>query len=119
VNEKLVEEALDRLRSLRDGAKEPWEKAAVDLFLGLVSREGMDSLYALGPVLSSQWDFSGGVPGVIGRKMTLRETSDLLALLESAEADRRAKVAEILGKVLTVVKIVAEELLKIALGRAT
>lgn len=115
MNDQLVAAALERLRGLRDQVDEPWEKAAVDLFLGLVSREGVEALYALGPVLASQWDFSKGVPGALGGKMTLRESSDLLALLESAEADRREKVSAVLSKVLAVARMVAEELLKIAL----
>jgi hypothetical protein len=113
VNEKLVEEALARLTGLRNEAKEPWERAVVDAGLSVLARGGTEAVNQLVSLVERK-----DAAQLIAISLPLRESSDILAALQNGEADRVGRTKELLEKVWAVAKIVAEELLKIALGSA-
>lgn len=116
MNEKsveLVNQAVGRLLGLRNDVGEPWEKAVVDAGLSVLARGGTEAVQQLVSMIERK-----DAVQLISIGLPLRESSDLLAALQNGEADRVKRTRELLEKVWAMAKIVAEELLKIALGSA-
>lgn len=103
------DQALAPLLALRDQVTEGWERTLLDISLRALRDGGTDALRALDGLLQ---------PGtnVMPASLSLRDASDLLALLQTKEADRLDRSRDILRRVVAVAEMVAEELLKIALG---
>lgn len=113
MNEQLVAAALDRLQGLRDQVDEPWEKAVVDVGLAVLARGGTEAVQQLVGLVERR-----DAAQLISISLPLRESSDLLVALQNGEADRVKRTRELLEKVWVVAKMVAEELLRIALKGA-
>jgi len=110
---ELVNQAVSRLRSLRNEASEPWEKAVIDAGLSVLARGGTEAVQQLVSMIERKDSAQ-----LISTGLPLRESSDLLVALQNGEADRVKRTKELLEKVWAMAKIVAEDLLKIALGSA-
>jgi len=101
-----AEQALADLRG--HPVREPWERTVSEVALSVLARGGV-----LG--LSQVLDAPGGLMDP-GSALTSREMSDLLAVLEGAEADRLVRSRELLKEILAFALKAAGELLKAALG---
>jgi hypothetical protein len=88
--------------------REPWERTVVDVAVSVLTREGIRGLGMLAVTPEKLHD-----PGTL---LTLREMSELMSVLENAEADRVERTHEILREILAFAMKAAEELLKAALG---
>ena len=86
--------------------REPWERIVADVGVSVLAREGLDGL-------SKVVDAPGGVDPTL---LSPREMSEILVVLENAEADRLERSREILREVLAFALKAAGELLKAALG---
>ena len=88
--------------------REPWERTVANLAVSILARDGIQGLSRVVDAPGSLTD-----PGV---KLTTREMSELVSVLENAEADRLVRSREILKEILTFALKAADELLKAALG---
>jgi hypothetical protein len=88
----------------------PWERVVVSTGLAVLARSGVGGLSNVVEALGSTESLRGS------SELTTRELSDLLAMLENAEADRLERSRSILKALLDFAKKMAEELLKAALG---
>lgn len=110
---------LDRLRGLSQSSTDPWEISLVDIALRALRDGGIGAVRGIEEALAER---ASGKPSadrlrvLIGEKLSLRDASDFLAVLESGEADRLDRSREVIQKVLAVAASVADDLLKVALG---
>lgn len=86
----------------------PWERTVTEVAVSLLTREGLHGL-------CKAVDAPGGIldPSV---PLTPREMSELLVVMENAEADRLVRSRELLKEILAFAIKAAGELLKAALG---
>ena len=107
--------ALAPLLSLREQFPEGWDRSLVDIALRALRDHGPEGVRTLQTFVE---DALGGKARMdaVNRTLSLRDASDFLAVLQTREADRLDQTREVLRKVLSVAKAVAEELLKIVLG---
>ena len=105
-------EPLEKLYNLSRQAASPWEKALTDLAIRSLRDGGVEAVRGLEAVLEGK---ALGILGpdkvreMIETKLSLREASDLLAVLESGEADRLDRSRELLRKVVAVAKAVVAD----------
>lgn len=88
--------------------REPWERTVSDVAFSVMARGGIRGL-------SQVLEAPGGLMDP-GPTLTSREMSDLLTVLENAEADRLVRSRELLKEILAFALKAAEKLLKAALG---
>ena len=87
--------------------REPWERTVADVGVSILAREGLDGLSKV----------ANAPEGILDSTvLTPREMSELLVVLENAEADRLERSREILKEILSFALKAAGELLKAALG---
>jgi SpoU rRNA methylase family enzyme len=123
MDQQLVDAALARLRAIRDEVPEEWERIVVDLGISAISKEGLDAVSNLQTLLrmhgyGNEVLSLNDLTDQVGKKLSLRDASNLLAVLEANEANRLVRSQELLQKVWVVVVQVAGELLKLALKGA-
>lgn len=88
--------------------REPWERRVSDVGVSILTRSGIRGL-------SLVLEAPGGVTDP-NLSLTPREMSELVSVLENAEADRLVRTREILKEVLAFALKAGEDLLKAALG---
>lgn len=123
MDQQLVDAALARLRAIRDEVPEEWERIVVDLGISAISKEGLDAVSNLQTLLrmhgyGNEVLSLNDLTDQVGKKLSLRDASNLLAVLEANEANRLVRSQELLQKVWVVGVQVAGELLKLALKGA-
>lgn len=96
----------------------PWEGQVREVCLSTLSRNGTLGLLKLGQALNGIMVTPGvdHTGGLVAADLTLREASNLLAVLENAEADRLVRTRAIVQELLAFALQAAEALLKAALG---
>ena len=112
----VITKALEGLLSAKNSAGNPWEASVVSLSLSLISRKGTDGVAEL----QSFFEGLGSSPDsamvkLMATDLTLRESSDLLVVMQNREADRVAQTRDLLHRILLAAKSAAEILLKSAL----
>lgn len=118
-----AEQTLDRLKSLRDQLGTDWERTVLDTGLALIRAEGPGCVQEVIRLLTeltgdgkvSKDHSINALESKVVNTLSLREASDFLAVLEVKEADRLDRTRALLQQVLSVARIVADELLKIIL----
>jgi hypothetical protein len=114
---EIVSAALTQLKALREGVKEPWEKAVFDVGLSLLTRYGVETVKVLEETLGVRSRCSPEeLSQMIAVGLPIRESSNLLAALQNGEADRVKRSRELLQKVMAVVVEMTNAILKIALA---
>jgi hypothetical protein len=110
---------LDRLYDLSHQASSLWEQTLADIALRALRDGGVETVRAIESIIKGKASGSldpAKIRELVETRLSLRDASDFLALLESEEADRLERSRELLQKLIAVATTVAEELLKIALG---
>ncbi len=109
--------ALAQLQAVRDNAKKDWEKSLVDITINFASREGHEAIgYLKGLIadlIKGKIDIS-----LFESKLTLREASDLLAVLQQHEADTKDQVHVILQQIVDALVAIGQTMLKVLLQGA-
>ena len=93
-----------------------WEQTVVDVALSVLTSNGQTGLAMLETYLSNAITGKSTLDELESSTLSLRQTSDLLAILENAEADRLDRSHQIIKDILSLAATAAEELLKAALG---
>ena len=119
MDQETIQNALTDILALKDGAKEDWEKSLINMALSLISRKGTAGVTSLDNFLDEL--SSGKSPDqtiltLIGHELSLTEASDILASLQSKEADRMIKARSLLKKILLAAETAGSLLLRAALG---
>ena len=114
-----ADSALGNLLFLKTSASSSWEQTLIEIALSLLKTGGMAAVSELEGAMTG---FLRGsltpdqLRTMIGEKLSLRDASDLLVVLENAEADKIERTRAILRDVLSAATVAAEALLKAALG---
>lgn len=87
---------IEELTKLRASADTPWKSSLLQVALDLVATNGADGISSVRAMI--QQVLSQKVPDLSG--LSLREASDLLAILEREEADTRNEVKAFLNSLL-------------------
>ena len=119
MDQETIRHALTDILALKDGAKEDWEKSLVNMALSLISRKGSAGVTSLDKFLedlTSGKDPDQTILTLIGHELSLTEASDILASLQSKEADHMLKARSLLKKILLAAETAGSLLLKAALG---
>jgi hypothetical protein len=110
---------LGKLYDLPHQASSLWEQTLADIALRALRDGGVDAVRYIEAIIEGKASGKldpAKIRELVGAKLSLRDASDFLAVLERGEADRLDRSRELLQKVVAVATTVAEDLLKIALG---
>lgn len=105
----LLEIVKGQIQLLGGSVDEPWKKALVDAGVNIIEKNGAGGLSILSNLANDL--FSGKAPDLTG--LSLKASSDILALMQRKEADEQAEVKVFLDLLLKSLMEVLVTILKV------